>query len=390
MTVLPQRVRVVVLGSNLHGLGIAQDLLSRGWHDVVVLDDSPANSTVQQSELESYDLESLFSLFNFRDFRQIPKALEELAHLARVAEEGIYQLPFYMSLAGQSALDALFYRCGVWWFRRLTKKAGIQGISHSSCERPELKSALYFPDVLVSTRHIRQDIFTRLQDAGFRIVNAIRSLTIAPSPDGWELKFKLGETDKKISALYVVNALGVKGNRFLADNRLPITWPAINLDRRIEYYRDLSQTPLDQAWILPRHEARQAMRLIPMPNRLVIMIIEHKRWGIWPERDQEVPSDKLLASFRNAGIITPAHKLQYIRQEKSIYSVIYESQRQLGSLRNSSPFISSEHRSGRGLLLTLYNMKTMTYRAFCEEIGDRIIRHFGESRSSRTLPAGNS
>jgi glycerol-3-phosphate dehydrogenase len=50
----------------------------------------------------------------------------------------------------------------------------------------------------------------------------------------------------------------------------------------------------------------------------------------------------------------------------------------------SRAYVISEHKGGRGLLLTLYGGKLTTYRRLARTIGDRIAKHFGEFRPSLT------
>jgi glycerol-3-phosphate dehydrogenase len=47
---LPSRVRVLVLGGGIHGMGVLHDLASRGWKDIHLLEkDSIASGTSSRS-----------------------------------------------------------------------------------------------------------------------------------------------------------------------------------------------------------------------------------------------------------------------------------------------------------------------------------------------------
>ncbi|MFW7378243.1 MAG: hypothetical protein ACOH5I_05520 [Oligoflexus sp.] len=379
MTELPQRVRVVVLGAGLHGLGVLHDMLSRGWHDIVLLDVSE-----MQGEREDFQLESLFSLFNLRDFRHIPKAIEELSYLQEISGEYFHRLLNRLHLDDRSVFDKYFHQALVKSFRWLTRKAELGKVRSIDTSGPPSAN---FMDALVSASCLRDRLFNHASMQQVQKVFGVKNLQLSAVEDGWELRFLRQGREVKLSSLYVVNALGTACNRFLAENRLPLFWSSVNLERKVEVYQDLSAEPLTSAWILPRFSNNLLLQLIPIGNRQLLLTADQQRWGLKSEKESAEPNGRLLKAFHTVGILHDEHELQLMKQETSYFAVLYETQRQVASLKNVSPFITAEHRSGRGLMISLYNMKTMTFRALGEEIGDRIVSHFGENRRSQTRQA---
>lgn len=379
---LPQRVRVVVLGTDLHGLAVAYDLLSRGWSDIILIDPNP-KALSEQPEPGRFQLESLFSLFNFRDFRHLPKALQELFHLQILAQAGSFQKVCHFSSSNLSRADVWFYRGGILLFRRLTKSVRSHAKLVPDAAQALATDRLSFIDEYVCWHHLRCGLYALLSKNRPQIVTGAKSLTLKRISDGFRLSFLSEEGRQELSALYVINALGTDANRFLAESRLPVMWPAVNREFRTELYRFMRPQTMSQAWILPRHGNREAMQIVPLGDGQVLLSMEQKRWRAAGDRGPDEDQATMAALAESLGLLQ-LQNLEFVRADRHHFSVPYESQKHFGSLRNASPFIMSEHRSGRGLLLTMYNLKAMTHRAFAEEVGDRLMRQFGEVRQSQT------
>jgi glycerol-3-phosphate dehydrogenase len=385
------RVRLLVIGSGLHGLAIAHDLMSRGWSDIVVVDyDLTATSVTD--EMAAYDQETLFSLLNFRDFRQIPKALEEWPLWQKWSPHVVRRRRWSLQLLAGHWFDQWFYRSGLRVFGEMLRRGGVGSLRRwrphpleSSPFSPSAGPIYLFDDLNLNGSLLKRRLEQHLQAAAIPIYRRPTQLQLHSVADGWELEFRdSGDRLERMSALYVVNALGADANRFLARHQLSIPWRTSVV---VEHYALVTNPDLrlETPWVLAQQGLRSALRLDPWDHDHLLVSSDNHLQPVAPHVDEaEAVWRSIWQQLAAQGVrLGPGYGgvNHYGRIRRG---VLYETSNYGLSAGTPSPFVRSEHTSGRGLLITLYNMKTLTYRKFAEEVGDRIVSHFGEYRPSQS------
>jgi glycerol-3-phosphate dehydrogenase len=93
---LDARYRVIILGGGIHGVGVAHDLASRGWKDVLVVEKSILGSGTSSKSTKLIH-GGLRYLQHPRDFPLVAEGLEERAFIGDqvVSAEFLFTFIFY-------------------------------------------------------------------------------------------------------------------------------------------------------------------------------------------------------------------------------------------------------------------------------------------------------
>ncbi len=391
---LPSRVRVLVLGGGIHGVGVLHDLASRGWHDVCLLEKTrlAAGTSSRSTKLIHGGLRYLQRL---RDYGLVAEALHERVILHRLVPDLVRPLELYMPLV-PGGMPEIMMRAGLTLYdvlagkHRLHRHSLIKDPQKIAQNTPELnlartKKVLSFWDMQTDDAGLVRRVAASARKCGAQIVEHCEVVRLAASEDGWDVTVRIqGGEERIISALYVFNALGPWANLLLNSSGLQPKYQGINSKGSHLLLPDMGHKV---GLFLQSPEDKRIFFLLPWQGYTLA--------GTTEDRYDGNPDDLRVEDKEIAYLLQ--HCNRYLRapiKESDIKAVFaglrwlqVEEGRDLNTTTRS--YVIGEHHSGRGLLLTLYGGKLTTYRNLSASIGDRITAHFGEYKASATANAAS-
>lgn len=107
---LPKRVRALVLGGDIHGVGVLHDLVSRGWKDVHLVEKKRlANGTSSRSTKLIHG--GLRYLEKFSQFGMVSESLQERSFLLNTVPDLVKPLEFIFPIEKKRTSSINVYRC---------------------------------------------------------------------------------------------------------------------------------------------------------------------------------------------------------------------------------------------------------------------------------------
>jgi hypothetical protein len=382
MSSIPKRVRVVILGGGLHGLGVFQSIVNRGWDDVIVFDEKRLSSSLLNETTPKFD--SLFSLFNFDDFKLLSSAKKEIAYLERALPCSVIQQNFVMPFHWIKRTDSILYRSAFALYSYLIKSTRLQSIKPVNNSplgldiRP--KPNLYIlDDFLVDSNALHRNLYKDL--------NAYRSLikegycveSIRPSKDGWYIDYKDPDGQlKTISTLFVVNAMGSDRLHFI-NRHLGAIRSGIEIIETHRFFFEAEEM-IDSAILLPQDGLKTATRIYPMGKKNLLTIDRKMTFG----KSEKISDKELKQYLRSIQSQLKANFSIHIKEEslerKDISTKIFRRSKRDSDFRmfSKSPHRVFQQRSGRGIAFTIFQPNALFYRAVAEYIGDQMVVSFGD------------
>lgn len=384
------RYRVLVLGGGVHGLGVLHDLSSRGWKDVLLVEKGElGNGTSSRSTKLIHG--GLRYLQRISGFSLVNEALRERQVLMHVAPELTRPMKFCFPVLKSGGYPGFYIRSGLFLYdllagRHNIKKHGVFDDETLRKEMPALNHELFskvysFWDTQMDDVRLLRKIADSATKLGAQISEHTQAVSMKPTSEGWDVTLRdaSGET-RTVSALYVVNALGSWANEFLTKCNIEPEYDGVNnkgvhllvpnIGHEIGAYL---QSPKDKRifFILPWYQysllgtteslyGKRADELTVDENDVDYILERCNQYLKNPIK----PSDVEL-SF--AG-------LRWLAKERGVGI----------SSMSRSHLVSYHDGGGRGRVITLYGGKWTTYRSLSEQIGDYILRDFGEFVKSRT------
>lgn len=386
---LPKRVRVLVLGGGIHGVGVLHDLVSRGWKDVHLVEKKRlASGTSSRSTKLIHG--GLRYLEKITQFGMVSESLQERNFLLENVPDLVKPLEFIFPINKKHPLRSLMTRTGLTIYDVLSGKQNIhEHATLSAKEVNEKASALdadkfsqfySFWDAQVDDLALVWKIAECAKSIGGGITEGCEIVGLRPHQDGWHADLKTADGQvHSVSALYIVNCLGPWSNSFLEAAGVKPNVSGINNrgthiiipDRGLKAGLFL-RSPVDQrvVFILPW----KGMTLLGTTEDMY----EGNPDGVSP---LEADIDYILASA-NFYLKSPVLKQDIICSFAGLRWLAESSSRTLSGVSRES--VLSEHESERGLMITIYGGKLTSYRSLAEKIGDRITGHFGDFRPSMT------
>lgn len=389
---LPTRVRLLVLGGGIHGVGVLHDLATRGWHDIHLVEKSSlgAGTSSRSTKLIHGGLRYLRHI---RDFWLVAESLKERQVLTRVAGDLVKPLELLLPAIKGQGMPPWMLRAGLFLYDILARKARIkphQKVSFSAAREKipflrvdEMKQIFSFWDCQTDDLRLVRRVAASARALGAKITEGCRAVSIKQTDDGWLVDLETADGKRhQVSTLYILNALGPWANTILEKSSIRPVYRGINNEGVHLLFDDIglqagvfAQSPEDGRifFVLPWKK----MTLVGTtesiyggdPDKLVI---REEAVNYLLERANRY----LDVGWKNSDIRAVFSGLRWLALDEK---------RDLSS--TSRGYEIGEHSSARGLLLTIYGGKLTTYRRLSETIGDRITSHFGEFRPSRTADA---
>jgi glycerol-3-phosphate dehydrogenase len=386
---LPTRVRVLILGGGIHGVGVLHDLASRGWTDVHLVEMNEIGSGTSSKSTKLIH-GGLRYLKRISQFGMVSESLRERGNLLNLAPDLVTPIEIMIPVLNGKGTSSIMIRVGLALYDFLAHKLRIQrykklSIRQAQSDAPMLDlsrvSSVYsYWDAQTDDLALVQRIAANAKKCGCQLTEHCRVESIKSDDDGWvvEVRQKDGQL-KKISALYVVNCLGPWANKFLEESSIIPTHKGIN-DKGVHLIvKDLG---LKKGVLLQSPEDQRIFFMLPWKGFTLV--------GTTEETFNEDPSsvgvdsgdvDYLLERC-NRYMNSPIVKKDVIATFAGLRWLAQEDQNTISTVSRES--IVGERFSRRGILMTIYGGKLTSYRLLCEKIGDRITQHFGEFRESKT------
>lgn len=387
--VLPERVRVLVLGGGIHGVGLLHDLASRGWRDVFLVekDQIGAGTSSRSTKLIHGGLRYLR---NPSDFGLVYESLHERAVLMKVAPDLIKPIELYLPVLRRGGIPAILLRSGLFLYDLM---AGRQRIHrHRRVSLKELKDNIPFLDVnQFSLAYSYWDMQTddlalvnrvaaSAKHLGAGLCEHTQAVKIKADENGWlvDVRQSSGEIHQ-ISARYVFNGLGPWSNHFLEQSKIEPKLAGLN-NKGVHLL--LKNRGQKTGVFLQSPEDHRMFFVLPWFGYTLVGTTEtlHERS---PDELSVTKDDVDYLMLRcNRYFSEPITKEDIVANFAGLRWLPLQKGKGLSQISRSD--VVSEHHSHQGLMFTLYGGKLTTYRRLSETLGDRICRHFGEFRPSKT------
>lgn len=387
---LPKRVRVLVLGGGIHGVGVLHDLVSRDWKDVHLVEKTElGNGTSSRSTKLIHG--GLRYLKNLGQVSLVSESLRERNFLLKQLPSLVKPIEFILPVEKNRFFHSLYLRLGLKLYDFLSGKRKVnpyKSLDSSEVEsktpilaKEKFRNFLSFWDAQVDDLALVRRIAQSARYLGAGITEHCPVVDIKVDRDGWivSVKDKNGQI-QTISAYYVVNCLGPWSHFLLEKTQLKPLIGGVNNKGTHILVRDLGlkaglflESPIDQRVVF----------MIPWQGYTLLGTTEEVYEG---DPDLNRPTDKevdyILASA-NHFLKTPLQKENILKVFSGLRWLADTSSSNISRMSRES--VLTEHLGEKGLLISVYGGKLTSYRALAEKVGDRITGHFGDFQPSQTL-----
>lgn len=382
------RYRVVILGGGIHGVGVLHDLASRGWRDTLLVEKGVLGQGTSSRSTKLIH-GGLRYLEHIRDFSLVSEGLRERRLLIQMAPDLVKPLPLIFPVLRSGGVPRMMIKAGLSLYDFL---AGSQGIGrHFSIS--EKQAQLDVPALDTSLfKHFYVFYDGQTDDLALvrRVAKSAKALggiyrehtsveRIRTVHDGYLVDMLTPTGPQTISCRYIVNAMGPWAHEILEASGIQPKFMGINNKGAHIIVEDMG---LKKGLFLQSPEDGRIFFVLPWQGKTLI--------GTTETEFNDKP-DTLKTNFDDVSYIL-GHCNRYFNikiTEKDIIGT-FSGLRWLakdphaGLTEMSRSHLVSQHRMGPGSIYTIYGGKLTAYRALCEEIGDMIVRNFGEDAPSRT------
>ncbi len=386
---LPKRVRVLVLGGGIHGVGVLHDLVSRGWKDVHLIEKKHLGCGTSSRSTKLIH-GGLRYLENFSQFGMVSESLHERNFLLSNLPDLVKPLEFIFPVEKQRPFRSFYISMGLTLYDFLSGKQNIHSHHSLSLKEVQEKASLLntnpfskffsFWDAQVDDLALVWRVAQSAKFLGASISENCKALCVRSDKDGWlvDLETESGEKHS-VSALCVINCSGPWANRLLEQSGLKPSVLGINNKGAHIIVEDLG---LKTGLFLHSALDKRVIFVLPWKGKTLIGTTETM---FKDDPDKVAPSDAdidyILASV-NPFLKSPLSRQDILCSFAGLRWLAESSSSTLSGVSRES--ILSEHYSERGLLITVYGGKLTSYRALAEKMGDRVLSYFGDFQASKT------
>jgi glycerol-3-phosphate dehydrogenase len=385
----PEKVSVLILGGGIHGVGLLHDLVSRGFRDCHLLEKKTIGSGTSSRSTKLIH-GGLRYLRRLHDFSLVYESLRERRQLLKLAPDLVHPLeillpcypeartPYWMSRAGLSLYDLLAFGKGG------LPRHGSLSWDVASKKAPLLKEAprvCSFWDGQTDDLALVERVAGSAIRFGGQITEYAAALSVKPREGGgWLVETKTpGGQTKTIQALHVMNFLGPWSHHILEESGLKPVLQGVSNKGIHLLLPDLGfkagvllESPLDG----------RVFFLLPWLGSTLIGTTE----APWqdPNRVTTEEADiQYLMDSCNFYLKRPLERKDILQTFAGLRWLAQEEHKTISL--TSREALLGEHRSGPGILWTLYGGKLTSYRSLSEKTGDKLMALFEQSHlKSRT------
>jgi glycerol-3-phosphate dehydrogenase len=387
---LPQRVRVLIIGGGIHGVGVLHDLASRGWKDIhlVEKDTLGAGTSSRSTKLIHGGLRYLKRI---RDFGLVTEALHERRILMQLAPDLVHPVEMLFPVLKKGGMPGFMVKIGLFLYDLLAGRARLHRHRRLAAEEvaskaPILDTSLVrkvysFWDGQTDDLGLVYRIAASAQKLGAGITEGCRAVKMRPTEDGWSVDLiDSAGILHTISALYVVNGAGPWAHQILSDSGIAPVYRAINNKGAHLLVDDIG---LKAALFLQSTKGDgRIFFVLPWEGYTLVGTTESLYEGDPDAMKVDDAEVKYLLENVNQFLTRKLKHSEIKRVFAGLRWLAVESGHNISETTRA--YSLGEKASRRGLLITLYGGKLTTYRNLSKVIGDRITRHFGDYKPSRT------
>lgn len=387
---LPPRVRVLVLGGGIHGVGVLHDMASRGWRDIHLLEKAQlgAGTSSKSTKLIHGGLRYLKRV---TDFPLVAEALRERKILMELAGDLVKPIELYLPILKKGGMARVTVKAGLTLYDRLAgskyRLTPHRAVSHEEVaqQAPMLnldlcKTVYSFWDGQTDDVGLVGRVGASARKLGASITEGACATRVTATEDGWDVEVRYPDgTLRTVSALYVVNTVGPWANRLLESSGIQPTHRAVNNKGSHLLFDDIG---LKVGLFLQASDGARIFFLLPWEGFTLLGTTEDL-YNDDPDNVQVSEGEiRYLLENCNRFLTKPLSHADIVRVFAGLRWLAVEDGHSLSE--TSRAYTIGERSSKRGLLITLYGGKLTTYRNLSKTIGDRITMHFGEFRPSQT------
>lgn len=391
---LPSRVRVLVLGGGIHGVGVLHDLATRGWQDIHLLEKSTLGKGTSSRSTKLIH-GGLRYLKRLSDFPLVTQSLREREWLLKIAPDIVHPVELYFPILKKGGENQFMVWLGLNLYQSLFRSESIKGFKTVSAEEcvinmpifdtTQCKKIYSFWDGQTDDLALVHKVACSAVELGAGITEQAEVLEIRESTDGWEVLTRCPDGSvRTVSCLYIVNALGPWSHQVLKRSRITPLLRGMNDKGSHIVFPDIG---LKKGLFLQSLSDNRVVFLLPWQGLTLMGTTE----SYFDQNPDEVYADEkeidYMLSVCNPFLKEQLHKKNICFTFAGLRWLPIEKKQSLS--RTSREHFVTEHYSGRGAMLSIYGGKLTSYRALSETIGDRILSHFGDKRKTGTLEAEN-
>ncbi len=387
-SVIHGRYRVVILGGGIHGVGVAHDLASRGWCDVLVVEKSVLGGGTSSKSTKLIH-GGLRYLQHPRDFPLVAEGLEERALLTKLAPDIVKPLPFIFPVMKKGGMPRFMIKIGLWLYDALSYGRSLGKHSWLSLddalkEAPILDKAVFkgfykFFDGQTDDLALVRRVAKSASQLGATIVEHASARHLSHDQNGWQVSIDVGGVTKVVTAKYVVNALGPWAHEFFEGSGIKPKVEGINNQGTHLLLRDLG---LKSGLFLQSPDDGRIFFVLPWLGYTLIGTTEDIYTGRADDCQPEAKQVEYLLERCNRFLSVKLRAEDVIKT----FAGMRWLARDVGSdiSDTSRTHLVTEHKIGTDILYTIYGGKLTAYRALAEEIASKITKSFGDESPSKT------
>jgi len=385
---LDERYRVVILGGGIHGVGVAHDLASRGWKDVLVVEKSVVGAGTSSKSTKLIH-GGLRYLQHPRDFPLVAEGLGERALLARLVPDLVKPLPFVFPVMKHGGMPRFMIKIGLSLYDLLSKGRSLGTHKWLTTEQafedaPILDKSVFkgfyrFYDGQTDDLALVRRVAISAEMLGAKIVEHAIVERVEHSGHGWQVSINIKGETKKVSAKYVINALGPWAHEVLEASNIKPRVIGFNNSGIHLIVRDLG---LKAGLFLQSPEDGRIFFVLPWLGFTLIGTTEDVVEGGPDTCRVEDRQVEYLLERCNRFLSVKLSVKDIISTFVGMRWLAKDSHNSISD--TSRTHLITEHHENSDILYTIYGGKLTAYRALSQELGDKIVKAFGDDAESRT------
>jgi glycerol-3-phosphate dehydrogenase len=378
----------VILGGGIHGCGVAHDLASRGWKDVVVIEKSEVGAGTSSKSTKLIH-GGLRYLQHPRDFPLVMEGLEERALLNKIVPEIVKPLGFIFPVMKSGGMPRFMIKIGLWLYDALSFGRSLgrhhwMNVDEAVKEAPILERSMFkgfyrFFDGQTDDLALTRRVAASAVMLGAEIRERTEAIRLQTDHSGIRVVLKTETGEETISARYVVNAMGPWAHNIFSNSDINPKVTGINNQGSHLIVRDLG---LKSGLFLQSPEDGRIFFVLPWEGYTLIGTTEDFYSGNPDECKAEDQHMSYLLERCNRFLSIKLTESDIISKFSGLRWLAADDKSGISAMSRSH--LITEHRFGQNLILTLYGGKLTAYRALSEEIGERIVSDFGDASPSKT------
>lgn len=390
---IPQRVRVLILGGGIHGVGVLHDLASRGWKDVHLVEKSTLGAGTSSASTKLIH-GGLRYLRRIGDFGLVNEALEERKLLTELAPDIVTPIEMVFPIMKKGGMPSFMVKTGLCLYDFLAGKNNLK--KHRTLTEAEARDKVPNLDVGKFSKYYS---FFDCQTDDLALVNRVAASAVALGAtlserceatsirefeDGYLVTIKrVDGTTAEISAQYVVNALGPWANTFLERSGFRPTHRGVNNKGAHLVLPDIGM----KAALFLQSRAGDGRIFFVVPwQGMTLLGTTESEYQNDPDLASATEDDvEYLLRSCNEYMLRPFKRQDIKKVFAGLRWLAVEPGQSLTS--TSRHFVVGQHEAPRGGMFTIYGGKLTTYRTLARMIGDDIVSRSADPKKSRTNEA---